>query len=86
MWHIATYNYIIVTVCHNVNMKKHCLINLKTLRNEAGMSQADLAVILKIERSTVAKYETGDRYPDIETLCKIADALGVTTDELLGRN
>ena len=50
------------------------------------MSQADLAEILKIERSTVAKYETGDRYPDIETLCKIADALGVTTDELLGRN
>lgn len=67
-------------------MKKHFLKNLKALRKEAGMSQADLANALEIERSTVAKYETGDRYPDIEMLCKIADILQVTTDELLGRD
>ena len=60
--------------------------NLKTLRKEVGMSQSDLANALGIERSTIAKYETGDRYPDIEMLCKIADVLKVSTDELLGRD
>lgn len=50
------------------------------------MSQAELADILGIERSTIAKYETGDRCPDLETLCKIADVLQISTDELLGRN
>ena len=69
-----------------VNMKKHNLANLKILRKEAGLSQAELAAALEIERSTVAKYETGDRSPDIETLCKIADVLQISTDELLGRN
>lgn len=67
-------------------MKKHNLANLKILRKEAGLSQAELAAALEIERSTVAKYETGDRSPDIETLCKIADVLQISTDELLGRN
>ncbi len=86
MWRFATYNIIIVTVCHYVNMKKHNLANLKILRKEAGLSQAELAAALEIERSTVAKYETGDRSPDIETLCKIADVLQISTDELLGRN
>lgn len=50
------------------------------------MSQLNLANALGIERSTIAKYETGDRYPDIEMLCKIADVLKVSTDELLGRD
>ncbi len=66
-------------------MKKNLLTNLKTLRKAMGMSQADLANALEIERSTIAKYETGDRSPDIEMLCKIADVLNVSTDELLGR-
>lgn len=86
MWHFATYNTIIVAVCHNVNMKKNFLNNLKVLRKEVGMSQLELANALKIERSTIAKYETGDREPDLGTLCQIADVLQVSLDELLGRS
>lgn len=67
-------------------MKINYLSNLKLLRKEAGMSQEDLANALEIERSTVAKYETGDRSPDVEMLCKIADVLHISIDELLGRN
>lgn len=86
MWRFATIYIIIVTICHNVNMKKqNMLSNLKSLRKAMGLSQYDLAKMLNVERSTIAKYETGDRYPDIETLCKIADVLNISTDELLGR-
>lgn len=31
-------------------------------------------------------YESGNREPNLSLLCKIADALNVTTDYLLGRN
>lgn len=31
-------------------------------------------------------YESGSREPNLLLLCKIADALDVTTDYLLGRN
>lgn len=48
------------------------------------MTQAELAATIGVDRTTVAKYETGDREPDLYTLCKIADALDVSTDELLG--
>ena len=67
-------------------MKNAYLKNLKSIRQSLGMSQLDLANSLGLERSTVAKYETGDREPALETLCKIADLLQVSLDELLGRN
>ncbi|MDE6059950.1 MAG: helix-turn-helix domain-containing protein [Clostridia bacterium] len=67
-------------------MKNDYLKKLKYIRQSLGMSQLDLATSLGIERSTVAKYETGDREPNLETLCKIADLLQVSLDELLGRN
>lgn len=55
------------------------------LRKEKGLSQVGLAKELGVDCSTVAKYETGDRLPDIVMLCKLADCFGVSTDYLLGR-
>lgn len=49
------------------------------------MSQEKLAEALSMDRSTVAKWETGDSYPRGETLAKLADLLGCTIDELFGR-
>lgn len=58
---------------------------LKSLRTSKGMTQDELAKILKISRSTVGMYEKGDREPDYETLESIADFFNVSIDYLLGR-
>lgn len=62
------------------------LKNLKNLRKEAGLSQLQLAEHLNVDRSTIAKYESGEREPDLATLCKMADILQLTVDELLDRD
>lgn len=58
---------------------------LKSLRTANGMTQDELAQVLKISRSTVGMYEKGDREPDYETLESIADYFNVDIDYLLGR-
>ncbi len=60
--------------------------NLRTLREKAGYTNAkDFAQnILNIPYSSYLGYETRGVWPNEETLVKIADALHVSTDELLG--
>ena len=58
----------------------------KELRKDRDLSQVEVAKQLNISRSTVGKYETGDRLPDLNMFVKIADLFDVTADELLGRD
>ena len=61
------------------------LINeLRNLRNERNLSQAQLAKRIGVTSSTVALYETGDRLPSLPRLIALSRSLGVTTDYLLG--
>ncbi len=61
--------------------------NLRHYREKAGYKQAkEFAEKLGIPYSTYAGYEIKDREPKYELLCKIADLLDVSLDELLGRN
>ncbi len=55
------------------------------LRFEKGIYQKELASYLNLSVGTISNYEQGIHYPDLNTLCKIADFFGVTTDYLLGR-
>lgn len=57
---------------------------IKELRIEKGITQADLAKILKISDRAVGYYENGDREPDYTTLLKIAEYFDVSIDYLLG--
>ena len=58
---------------------------LKNLR--AGkMTQEELGKQLGLSKNAVYLYEKGDREPNFETLCQIADYFHVTTDYLLGRS
>ena len=59
--------------------------NIARFRKDAGMTQEELADKLDIARPAVARYERGNRKPTPERLSELADALGVTTDALLGR-
>lgn len=61
------------------------LLKLKELRETIGISQSAFAREINVAQNTVSNWERGTREPDNETLAKIADFFGVTTDYLLGR-
>lgn len=58
---------------------------LKKLRDSKGLTQQDIANLLKVGRSTIAGYETKGKQPDFEKLKILANFFNVTTDYLLGR-
>ena len=55
---------------------------IKELREEAKMSQKDLAYAADLDRSYIAGIENGQRNVSIVNIEKIATALGVTLQEL----
>lgn len=60
--------------------------NLKYYRERAGYKSAkEFANTLGIPPNTYVGYEVRGREPKYTTLCKIADLLQVSTDDLLGR-
>lgn len=61
-------------------------MSLSDKRKAAGITQNELADTLCIDRSTIAKWETGKAYPRASLLPKIAQVLGCTVDELLQNN
>lgn len=58
--------------------------NIKQLRSERGVTQAELARAVGVSVQAVSKWECGGT-PDVELLPAIADYFAVTTDELFGR-
>ena len=57
--------------------------NLISLRKMNRMSQEELAERIGVTRQTLSKYETGESLPDIEKSRAIADAFGISLDELV---
>jgi transcriptional regulator with XRE-family HTH domain len=55
------------------------------LRVRSGLTQADIAKLLKITRQAYSGYESNKREMDFASLVKIANFYNVTTDYLLGR-
>lgn len=60
--------------------------NLRWAREQKGLSQKDVAEKIGVAKSTYSLYESGSREPNVQTIKKIADVLGVSADELLGIN
>ncbi|MGM0528908.1 MAG: helix-turn-helix domain-containing protein [Bacteroidota bacterium] len=54
------------------------------LREQKGWPQTDLADKSGVSRVMIGKYERGDAVPSIEAAKKIADALEVSLDYLVG--
>lgn len=57
--------------------------NLIQLRKFHDFSQEELAEMIGVSRQTMSKYETGESLPDIEKCKRLADAFGVTVDDLI---
>ncbi len=58
---------------------------LKAARELREMKQNQLADRAKLPASSIAHFEAGSRKPSFDTLRRLANALEVTTDYLLGR-
>ena len=56
---------------------------LKAIRQNLGLNQSQFADKLKISQAAISQFEDGKRVPSIETLDKIATALGMTVASLL---
>lgn len=59
-------------------------MNLKKYRLIKGLSQVQLSELLHVALTTYNNWELGRRDPDKEMIVRIAEALDVTVDELLG--
>lgn len=61
-------------------------IKLQMLRKDKRMSQEALAEQLGVSRQAVSKWETGEGYPETETIITISNLFGVSLDYLMKEN
>lgn len=55
---------------------------IKIFRKEKGLSQEQLAEIMKVGQSTIANWEIGLRYPNVRQAIRLAEILDTTVEEL----
>jgi|SRR5271157_3393030 len=58
---------------------------LRRTREDKGLSQGDLAHKSGLQPSAISHFESGRRSPSFDNLKRLADALAVTIDYLMGR-
>jgi transcriptional regulator with XRE-family HTH domain len=66
-----------------VSVAKQFGANLAAARERSGITQEDLAFKASLHRTEIGLLERGGRLPRIDTLAKLAGALGVEPAELL---
>jgi len=57
--------------------------HIQRLRKNAEMTQSELADVLNLTRQAISKYETGDSFPDVSIVIKIAEFFNISLDELI---
>jgi len=56
---------------------------MREIRKKKGMSQEDVALDIKMDLTSINEIEKGHRSPKLVTIYKIAQALNVSSSELL---
>ena len=59
--------------------------NIRSIRIDKGYTQTQIAERLGISQNTYSQYEIGILNYPVDTVVKLADFYGVSTDYLLGR-
>ena len=60
-------------------------MRLKELRAEKRATRKEVAEVIFCSPLVYSRYERGEREPDIDTLCKLADYFNVTVDYIVCR-
>ena len=61
-------------------------LRIRDLREDADLTQKQVAAFLLCDQSLYSKYERGERPLPLETAIRLADLYGVTLDYLTGRS
>lgn len=59
---------------------------LKTIREDAGLTQKAMAELLGVAKSTYVKYERGEREPRYDTLAVLSESFALSLDYILGKS
>jgi transcriptional regulator with XRE-family HTH domain len=57
--------------------------NVRTIRQQAGLSQEELAHRAELHRTYISSIERGERNVSLENIFAIAEALGVSPGDLM---
>ena len=57
-------------------------MNIKALREQAGLTQTELAERANVDQSAVSRWESGDTHPRRRQIPILAQALGVSLEDL----
>ena len=57
--------------------------NLKRIRTKKKLSQGAIARILEVDKGYISNIENGKKNPTLATIERLANAIGVSVDELL---
>ncbi len=57
---------------------------IKQLRKQKELTQEQLAKRLWVSKSIISSYESGNKFPSLDILIKLAYTFNVSTDYLLG--
>ena len=66
--------------------KKTVAVNIRKLREQAGLTQKELADRLYLSDNVVSKWERGESLPDPETLARLAETFGVEVGAIVYEN
>lgn len=73
-------------VNHMETTSKEIGARLQKLLYEKHMSQRELSERIGVREASVSRYVRGERVPKADVAARIAQALGTTTDYILGRD
>ena len=74
------------TKTNNIVSKEEFGMRLRQLRKEKNLNQSDIAEKLRVSRSSVANWENGIRFPDYQSIKRLAVIFGVSVDYLYGQS
>lgn len=68
-------------MCHVMHINRHAL---QAIRESQGVSKADLARAIGVDRTLITRFENGERVANGEQIRRIAEALRVSPLALTG--
>ncbi len=60
--------------------------NLKFIRQQKGISQQEIADKLKLDRSTISRWENNDMDATVENAIQVADMFNISIADLVGKD